>query len=111
MQLNYLLFPACGKDSVRITRFLHGSSEQPVSVKPGPNTAGYSLEAVGTNSQYPISYKLKFVGGKQPAAGECEGGTAALADWDAQTDGAVLIVHMLDDTKNNIGCDLVVNKK
>lgn len=108
MQLNYSLFPAC---AAHITPFLPGASEWPVSAKLVLNTAGYNLEAEGTSSQRSIGYELKFVGGKQPAAGECKDGTAALAGLDAQTGDAVLSVRMADGAKNDVGCNLVVNKK
>ena len=111
LKLNYPVFLAYGKDSARITPFLPGSSERPVSVKLAPDAAGYSLEAEGTSCQSPIDYELKSADGKQLAAGEYKSGAAALAGWDAQTGSAVLTVRMADGAKNNFGCNLVVNKK
>lgn len=111
LKLNYPVFLAYGKDSARITPFLPGASERPVSVKLASNAAGYSLKAEGTSCQYPIDYELKSADGKQLAGGEYKGGSVALAGWDAQTGTAILTMHMTDGAKNNFGCNLVVNKK
>lgn len=111
LRLNYPVFLAYGKDSARITPFFPGSKQQPVSVKLAPNSAGYSLNAEGTQCAFPIDYILKSSNGKQLASGEYTGDALTLAGWDAQVGSAVLTVKMANAAKNNYGCNLVVDKK
>lgn len=111
LQLNYPLFLAYGAQSARVTPFFPGTNGRPLSIRLGPNAAGYSLQAQGNGCAYPMDFEMRSPTDKLIAKGRYRGTRIhELAGWKTGGGTAILTISMARGAKDNFSCNLVVSR-